>query len=79
VIQKNAMQMRTPDSVSCSARKLGLGFCAVAHETNAAEWIRFAIGNRDAEMAQSFDSLRHQALATSLVDRGNGSIRHDHA
>jgi hypothetical protein len=79
VIQQNAMQMRTPNSVSRSARKLSLGFCTVAHETNAAEWICFAVGKRDAETAQSFDSLWHQALATSLVDRRNGTIRHDHA
>src|ERR1700716_553073 len=72
------MQIGTPDSVRGSARKLSLGFCAVANETNTAEGIRFALGNRDAKLAQSFHSVWHQSLAAGLVDRRNCAIRQHH-
>src|SRR5208337_1170460 len=79
MIRHDAMQKRAPDSVSGSAWKRSLGFCSVAHETNAAKWIRFALGNRDAELAQGLHSVRHQSLAAGLVDRRNRAIRHHHA
>src|ERR1700737_96569 len=72
------MQIGTPDSVRGSARKRSLGFCAVAHETNTAERIRFTFGNRDAELAQSLHSVGHQSLATGLVNRRNRAIRQHH-
>ena len=71
--------MRAPDSVRGSARKRSLGFCAVAHATNSAAWIRFALGNRDAELVQSLNSVRHQSLAAGLVDGRNCAIRYHHA
>src|ERR1039458_9112935 len=40
MIEHDAMQMSAPDSVCGSARKVGLGACTAAHETNAAEGIR---------------------------------------
>src|ERR1700730_3202715 len=73
------MQIGTPNSVSGSARKCSLSFCAVAYKTNTAEWIRFAFGNRDAEVVQSLDSVRHQSLAARLVDRWNRAIGQDYA
>src|SRR5208282_684569 len=79
VIQQDSMQMGSPDSIRRSARKLSFGFSAGAHETNAAEWIRFAVENRDAEVAESLDSFRHQSFAAGLVDGRNRAVRHDHA
>src|ERR1700732_3481105 len=79
MFQHDTMQIGTPDSVRGSARERSLGFCAIAHETNPAEGIRFAFGDRDAEVVQRLRSVRHQSLATSLVDRRNRAIRQHHA
>jgi len=79
MIRHDPMQMCTPDSVRRSARKRSLGLCVAAHETNAAERIRFGFGNRDAEIVQSFYSVRHQSLAAGLVDRRRCAIRQHHA
>ena len=79
MIRHDAVQMGAPDSVRGSARKPGLGGCAAAHEANAAEGIRFAVGDLDAELVQSLNSIRHQSFAARLVDRRNCAVRHHHA
>ena len=71
--------MRAPDSVRGPARKRSLGLDAFAHESNAAEWVGLSLGNRDTQMVEKFDSIRHQALAAGLVDRWNRAIRYHHA
>src|SRR5208283_715984 len=79
MIQQDTMQIRTPDPVRCSPRKHSLGLDAFANKTNAAKGIRFTFGNRDAELVQRLESVRHQSLAAGLVDRRNGAIRHHYA
>lgn len=75
----HAVQMCPPHSIGRSPRKFSLGLCPAADETNAAEGIGFARRNLDAEVAQSFDSIRQKALAARLVDRRKRAIRYDHA
>ena len=79
MVHHDAMQMRAPDSVRGPARKRGLGGHAVAHKTYAAEGIRFALGNRDAELVQRLDAVGHQSLAAGFVDRRNRAVGQHHA
>ncbi len=73
------MQMRAPDSIGGPAGKHSLGFHAMAYKTNAAERMCVALGNGDAKLLQSLDSIWHQAFAAGLVDGRDGAIRNDHA
>lgn len=73
------MQIRATNPIGGSARKFSLSFCATAHETNAVERKRFVFRDGDAEVAKSFHSVGHQAFAARLVDRGDRSIRENHA
>jgi hypothetical protein len=75
----DAMQMRSPNSIGRSAGKFSLRGCAFADETNAAKGIGFALGDLDAEIAKSPDSIGQEALAARFVDGRKRTIRHDHA
>src|ERR1700730_4529812 len=78
MIEHDAMQMRSADAITSSARKVSLSFRASAHETNAAKWICL-FWNGDAEAVQGIDSVRHQSLAAGLVDRRNCAVRNQYA
>jgi hypothetical protein len=79
MIDHGAVQMGPPDPIRGSARKRSLRRRTVAHESNAPEWIRVTLRNRDAESAQRLDAIRHQPFAARLIDRRNSAIRDYHA
>ena len=68
------MQVCPPDSKRGSDGELRLCTSAIANKSNAAEWLRSPCRNRNAEIAQSLDSVGHKTFAAGLVDWRNPAI-----